>query len=77
MTTLELEEKKKKLLKDIEAVNDEELLEKMRKYVSKLTGKVSPCQFSKEELAEQIRQSEIDFDKGLGVPHEEVRKRFL
>ncbi len=77
MTTLELEEKKKKLLKDIENVDNVELLEELQRVVSKLTRKTTPCQFTKEELVKQIHQSEMELNGGLGIPHEEVRKRFL
>jgi hypothetical protein len=79
MTTLELELeiKKKKLLKEIEAVNSDGLLGKLQKYVRKLVSGSSPCRFTNEELRDQVRQSETDFNNGLGIPHEEVRKKFL
>jgi len=76
MNTFEL--KKKRLLKDIvRVIDDEKLLDKMEKYLHRIKRSNPPCQFTPEELRAQVLQGEIDAQNGLGISHEEMRERFL
>lgn len=73
MTTLEI--RKKEFLKSIDS---EETLDKLQKYLSRIKKKdVPPCQFTIDELKEELRQSKIDAKNGLGISQEEMRKRPL
>lgn len=73
MKTLEI--KKREFLK---AIDSEETLDKLQKYLIRIKQRsVPPCQFTIDELKEELRQSKIDAKNGLGISQEEMRKRPL
>lgn len=70
MTVLEL---KAQLQKDIENERNSSIIEKVQAYYRKL--KAAPCQFSQEELIEEVRRSVEDAKNGGGKTMEEMRKK--
>ncbi|MDR1089729.1 MAG: hypothetical protein LBL79_01525 [Prevotella sp.] len=72
MTTLEI--KKKEFLK---AIDNEETLDKLQKYLSRLKAKnTQPCKYSVEEVKRRIEQGIVDAEHGKGVSIQEMRKRY-
>jgi|GEM_PF-2405008 hypothetical protein len=70
MTTLEL---KARLQRDIENEQNSSIIERLQAYYNKL--KSTPCQFSKEELIDEVRRSVEDAQAGGGKTMEEMRKK--
>ena len=67
MTTMELDARKAKLVREIlTEVNSIELLEKISKYLHKHLQQTMnrPCQFTVEELEQVLEQSQEDIKKG-------------
>ena len=73
MTTLEL---KAQIKQDIDNEQDSTILEKMRAYYCKLkkAKKTMPCQYTLEELNQQLDQAEDDIKNGRVTSHEQLLK---
>ena len=77
MTTMELDARKAKLVREIlTEVNSIELLEKISKYLHKHLQQTMnrPCQFTVEELEQVLEQSQEDIKKGNISTHEDMVK---
>lgn len=74
MTTIEIRMKEKKLIKEINS--DATLLDYALQYVKrkKREMKTLKCQFSLEELENELQQSEEDIKSGRVYNQEEMRK---
>ena len=70
MTTLEL---KAKFQKEIENEQDSSVIKRVQAYYRRI--KTAPCQFSSEELIEEVRRSVEDERNGGGKSMEEMRKK--
>jgi len=70
MTTLEL---KTQFQKEIENEQDNSVIERVQAYYRRL--KATPCQFSSEELIEEVRRSVEDERNGGGKSMEEMRRK--
>jgi len=71
MTTLEL---KAQLQRDIENEQNSSIIERVQAYYRRL--KSAPCQFSEEELIEEVRRSIEDAQAGGGKTMEEMRRKY-
>lgn len=70
MTTLEL---KAQLQKDIENEQNNAIIRRVEAFYRRL--KTAPCQFSAEELKEEVRRSVEDARNGGGKSMAEMRKK--
>lgn len=70
MTTLEL---KTQFQKEIENEQDNSVIERVQAYYRRI--KTTPCQFSSEELIEEVRRSVEDERNGGGKSMEEMRRK--
>lgn len=78
MTAMELECKKDELREMIDMIESEETANRVGKYLKRmLTREQPPCQFSIEELAEQLDMAEKESCLGLGCSTGELRKAVL
>ncbi len=78
MTAMELECKKDELRELIDMIESEETVNRVGKYLKRmLTREQPPCQFSIEELKEQLNVAEKEARLGLGCSTEELRKAVL
>ena len=78
MTAMELECKKDELRELIDMIESEETVNRVGKYLKRmLTREQPPCQFSIEELKEQLNVAEKEARLGLGCSTEELRKEVL
>ncbi|MDR0863741.1 MAG: hypothetical protein LBO74_02260 [Candidatus Symbiothrix sp.] len=77
MTTMELNARKASLVKEILNETDENLLEGLITYISKVKKRTTtpPCQFSVEELRAIVMQSEKDFENGDYVTLEKIKAK--
>lgn len=64
---------KAQLQKDIENEQNSSIIERMQAYYRRL--KTAPCQFSTEELIEEVRRSVEDAGAGGGKTMDEMRKK--
>ena len=71
MTTLEL---KAQLQREIENEQNSSIIERLQAYYHRL--KSAPCQFSNEELIEEVRRSVKDAQTGGGKTMEEMRNKY-
>ncbi len=72
MTTLEL---KAQFLKEIENEQDSSVIKRVQAYYRRI--KTAPCQFTSEELIEEVRRSVEDERNGGGKSMEEMRKKLI
>lgn len=78
MTAMELECKKDELRELINSIDSEEVMNRVEKSLKRmLTREQPPCQFSIEELKEQLNVAEKEARLGLGCSTEELRKAVL
>ena len=70
MTTIEI---KAQFQKEIESEQNSSIIEKVQAYYRRL--KSAPCQFTPEELTEEVRRSVADAQNGGGKSMEEMRKK--
>lgn len=78
MTAMELECKKDELRELIDSIDSEEVMKRVEKSLKRiLTREQPPCQFSVEELKEQLNMAEKEARLGLGCSTEELRKAVL
>lgn len=70
MTAIEI---KAKFQKEIENEQNSSIIERVQAYYRRL--KTAPCQFSKEELTQEVRRSVEDARNGGGKSMEEMRKK--
>lgn len=78
MTAMELECKKDELRELINSIESEEVMNRVEKSLKRmLTREQPPCQFSVEELKEQLNVAEKEARLGLGCSTEELRKAVL
>ena len=78
MTAIELECKKDELRELIDSIDSEEVMKRVEKSLKRiLTREQPPCQFSVEELKEQLNMAEKEARLGLGCSTEELRKAVL
>lgn len=70
MTTLEL---KAQFQKEIENEQDNSIIKRVQAYYRRI--KTAPCQFSSEELIEEVRRSVEDERNGGGKSMEEMREK--
>ncbi len=75
---MELECKKDELRELIDSIDSEEVMKRVEKSLKRiLTREQPPCQFSVEELKEQLNMAEKEARLGLGCSTEELRKAVL
>ena len=75
---MELECKKDELRELINSIDSEEVMNRVEKSLKRiLTREQPPCQFSIEELKEQLNVAEKEARLGLGCSTEELRKAVL
>lgn len=75
---MELECKKDELRELINSIESEEVMNRVEKSLKRmLTREQPPCQFSVEELKEQLNVAEKEARLGLGCSTEELRKAVL
>lgn len=75
---MELECKKDELRELINSIDSEEVMNRVEKSLKRiLTREQPPCQFSIEELKEQLNVAEKEARLGLGCSTEELRKAAL
>lgn len=75
---MELECKKDELRELINSIESEEVMNRVEKFLKRmLTREQPPCQFSVEELKEQLNVAEKEARLGLGCSTEELRKAVL
>ena len=75
MSTLEL---KLSLIEQLTKIDDEQLLNKIKKLISQHTEQKTeryPAQMTVEELKEVLKKSQEDFQNGRYMTTEELRKR--
>jgi hypothetical protein len=70
MTAIEI---KAKFQKEIENEPNSSIIKRVQAYYRRL--KTAPCQFSKEELTQEVRRSVEDARNGGGKSMEEMRKK--
>jgi hypothetical protein len=70
MATLKL---KTQFQKEIENEQNSSIIERVQAYYRRI--KTAPCQFSSEELIEEVRRSVEDARNGGGKSMEEMRKK--
>lgn len=75
MTSITLQNLKEELIEQIKKEESFDLLQRIRQLIHKEKEKL-PCQFTKEELKQQIDKSIEDFNNGRFYTMEEVRKMF-
>lgn len=76
MTAMELELKKSKLQKAISMLDSEEDVNRVEKYLHRMTRREQPpCQFTVEELRKELKIAEEEARQGLGCTTEELRKQ--
>lgn len=69
-------ERKIKLVKEIlDDRTDEVILDSLEKLYRRLTSK-SPCAYSLEELEQRLNEAEEDFEKGRGIEHGDIKKKY-
>ncbi|WP_308548440.1 hypothetical protein [uncultured Parabacteroides sp.] len=75
---MELECKKDELRELIDSIDSEEVMKRVEKSLKRiLMREQPPCQFSVEELKEQLNMAEKEARLGLGCSTEELRKAVL
>jgi hypothetical protein len=72
MTTMELNTRKNKLVREILNETDENVVIRITEYIR--TIKKEKERLTTEELHKDIKQSLIDYKNGLGTTHEEFLK---
>jgi len=76
MTTMELELQKAEIARMILSETDEKVLRKLFAFFAKEKKTPPPCQYSIEELREQIDISMNDYHAGRVVTMEEMRAKY-
>lgn len=78
MGAMELQAKKMEIVKSINDINDEDILDNVSLYIDALTSDNFPCQYTEEEIiagaeefAAKLERGEVEF-----ISHEEVKNRF-
>lgn len=74
MTAIEIKAKERELLQEID--NDATLLDSALKYIKRKKRELNTlkCQFSLEELENELQQSEEDINSGRVYTQDEMRK---
>lgn len=75
MTAISLDKRKKNVIKYIEKINDDSVLNKFEALLKKVSEK-PPCQYTVKEVKERMVQGIIDAENGKGTPLDEVRKKY-
>ncbi|RHR62759.1 hypothetical protein DWW90_00590 [Parabacteroides sp. AF17-28] len=79
MTAMELQQWKQNFIRDyLDEIEDMEVLEKIKKYVKKVTPRKEtprPCVIhSKEEMIEKVREATAQVERGEYITDEELSK---
>ncbi|WP_321330840.1 hypothetical protein [uncultured Bacteroides sp.] len=75
MTTQRLEAKKAMLAREVLNIENEEMANKLIDYIGQLKEEEkAPCQFTVEELKEEVEKSMKQAEQGLGYTTEEIIK---
>ena len=77
MTTIELETSKAELVREILNIDNSETIGKLRKYLSKIRSykqKVSPCEYTLEEVRQRLSVTGKDAIAGIGISGDEMEQ---
>lgn len=76
MSSIELEAQKAKLAREILSETDEKVVSKMMLFFlnTKEKSERLPWQLTEEELCEEVRQAEIEYEQGLCITQEDFLK---
>lgn len=80
MTVLEMDAIKAELTQSILSIDNEDVLNRLLRYVKKLAVPQHPCMYSPEEIqagAERFLQAYQSGDKNRFIPHEKMKKKHL
>lgn len=73
MTAISLDKRKKNVIKYIEKINDDSVLNKFEALLKKVSEK-PPCQYTVKEVIDIIEKGEVEMQQGSGFSVDELRK---